>query len=342
MGTTVRDIARVARVSIGTVSRALKNQPGLSDATRRRVLLVAQQLGYDHSNLRRTRVRRLTLVGPRDYANFSSTEYIEALRTSIERAGRGVGVTATVLAFDPTEDLIDQLRRHAPDALAVAGLVDHAHLQKLAALKRPMVLIDQYAPEFRCVNIDHAQGAQVAMEHLFDRGLRRIAFIGGSPAHYGVAQRSLGYRRAYFQAGLPLDPALEITIPAGLDAREGAAQAMETLLALPEPPDAVFGFNDVAALSAIDVCTRHGLRVPEDVAVVGFDDSAAARRASLSTVAVDVARLAETAIEVLLSHETEPLNVLEAVRFIERATSGADDALADNDASLEDERMSGT
>src|SRR5580692_2007436 len=127
MGTTVRDIARVARVSIGTVSRALKNQPGLSDATRRRVLLVAQQLGYDHSNLRRTRVRRMTLVGPRDYANFSSTEFVEHLRSAVERAGRGMGVTSTVLAFDPTEDLIDQLRRHAPDALAVIGLVDHAH-----------------------------------------------------------------------------------------------------------------------------------------------------------------------------------------------------------------------
>ncbi|CAM2157150.1 LacI family transcriptional regulator [Pararobbsia alpina] len=321
MGTTVRDIARVARVSIGTVSRALKNQPGLSDATRRRVLLVAQQLGYDHSNLRRTRVRRLTLVGPRDYTSFSSADYTEHLRSNIERAGRGMGVTSTVLAFDPTEDLIDQLRRHAPDALAVTGLVDHAHLRKLAALNRPMVLIDQWAPGFRCVNIDNARGAELAMKHLFERGFRRVAFIGGSPAHYGVSQRALGFRRAYFEAGLPLDPALEITIPAGLDARDGAAVAMEELLALETPPDAVFGFNDVAALSALDVCVRRGLRVPEDIAVVGFDDSAAARDASLSTVVVDVAHLAETAVELLLSHDTEPLSVLEPVTFIERNTT---------------------
>ena len=324
MGTTVRDIARVARVSIGTVSRALKNQPGLSDSTRRRVLLVAQQLGYDHSNLRRTRVRRMTLVGPRDHANFSSDEYTEHLRASIERAGRGMGVASTVLAFDPTEDLIDQLRRHAPDALAVTGYVEHAHLQKLASLKRPMVLIDQWAPGFRCVNVDNAQGAQIAIKHLFERGFRRIAFIGGSPAHYGVSQRALGFRRAYFEAGFPLDPALEVTIPAGVDAHEGAASAMEELLALASPPDAVFGFNDVAALSALDVCIQHGLRVPEDIAVVGFDDSEAARGASLSSVAIDVARLAETAVEILLSHDTEPRSVLEPVTFVQRGTSAGD------------------
>lgn len=328
MGTTVRDIARVARVSIGTVSRALKNQPGLSDSTRRRVLLVAQQLGYDHSNLRRTRVRRMTLVGPRDYANFSSDEYIRHLRENIERAGRGMGVASTVLAFDPTEDLIDQLRRHAPDALAVTGYVDHAHLQKLASLKRPMVLIDQWAPGFRCVNVDNAHGAQMAIKHLFDRGFQRIAFIGGSPAHYGVSQRALGFRRAYFEAGLPLDPALEVTIPAGVDAHEGAASAMEDLLGLDSPPDAVFGFNDVAALSALDVCVQHGLRVPDDIAVVGFDDSEAARGASLSSVAVNVAKLAETAVEVLLSHDTEPRSVFEPVTFVERGTTLGETAIA--------------
>lgn len=336
MGTTVRDIARVARVSIGTVSRALKNQPGLSDATRRRVLLVAQQLGYDHGNLRRTRVRRLTLVGPRDHANFSSDEYIGQLRAAIERAGRGAGVTSTILAYDPTEDLIDQLRRHAPDALAVTGLVEHAHLQKLASLKRPMVLIDQWAPGFRCVNVDNARGAQLAIEHLFERGFRRVAFIGGAPAHYGVAQRAIGFRRAYFEAGLPLDPTLEVTIPAGIDARDGAASATETLLALEIPPDAIFGFNDVAALAAHQVCVQRGLRVPEDIAIVGFDDSEAAQEASMSSVAVNVARLGETAVEVLLSLDTEPLNVLEPVTFVERGTTASEAAVAEGD------RVSGT
>ncbi|MEJ0004576.1 MAG: LacI family DNA-binding transcriptional regulator [Pararobbsia sp.] len=321
MGTTVRDIARVARVSIGTVSRALKNQPGLSETTRRRVLTVASQLGYDHSNLRRSRIRRVTLLVARDYAHFASPVFVEDLQDAVERTGRGVGVTTTLLAFDPTEDLLDQLRRHAPDALAISGLIAPAHLHKLATLNRPSVLVDLWAPEFRCVNIDNLLGAQLAMNHLFARGCRRIAFIGGSPAHHGIAQRALGFRQAYFEAGMTFDPALEVTIPAGVEAHVGAAVAMEHLLEQAAPPDAVFTFNDVAALAAMRVCERRGIAVPEELAIVGFEDCAAAREASLTTVTVDRDRLGETAVDLLLNTDLTPRNVLEPVRLAEREST---------------------
>jgi DNA-binding LacI/PurR family transcriptional regulator len=321
MGTTVRDIARVARVSIGTVSRALKNQPGLSETTRRRVLTVASQLGYDHSNLRRSRIRRVTFVVARNYGNFASSAFIEDLQDAIERVGRGLGITTSMLAFDPTEDLLDQLRRHAPDALAISGLIEPAHLHKLAMLNRPMVLVDLWAPEFRCVNIDNLLGAQLAMGHLFDRGCRRVAFIGGPPAHHGIAQRALGFRQAYFEAGMTFDPALEVTIPPGVDAQAGAAAAMEHLLERALPPDGVFAFNDVAALAAMRVCERRGIVVPSQMAIVGFEDSIAARESSLTTVTVDKDRLGETAVELLLNTDITPRNVLEPVRLVEREST---------------------
>lgn len=321
MGTTVRDIARVARVSIGTVSRALKNQPGLSETTRRRVLSVATQLGYDHSNLRRSRIRRMTLIAAREHGSFASTTFVSQLHASVERAGRGMGIATSTLAFDPTEDLLDQLRRHAPDALAIAGLIEPAYLHKLALLNRPMVLVDLWTPDFRCVNIDNALGAHLAMTHLLMRGCRRIAFIGGPPAHYGIAQRALGFRRAYFEAGMTFDPALEVTIAPGIDAQIGAAAAMERLLELPSPPDAVFAFNDVAALAALRVCEHHGIAVPDEIAIVGFEDGEAAREASLTTIAVDKVRLGETAVDLLLNTDLTPRNVVEPVTLSVREST---------------------
>ncbi|CAB3793345.1 LacI family DNA-binding transcriptional regulator [Pararobbsia alpina] len=332
MGTTVRDIAKVARVSIGTVSRALKNQPGLSETTRRRVLSVATQMGYDHSNLRRSRIRRMTLVAAREHGNFASATFVAQLHESVERVGRGMGIATSTLAFDPTEDLLDQLRRHAPDALAIAGLIEPAHLQKLAMLNRPMVLVDLWAPNFRCVNLDNALGAHLAMTHLFARGCRRIAFIGGSPAHYGIAQRALGFRRAYFEAGMPFDPALEVTIAPGVDAQVGATAAMERLLELASPPDAVFAFNDVAALAALRVCERRGVAVPGEMAIVGFEDGEAAREASLTTIGVDKARLGEMAVDLLLDTDLSPRNVIEPVTLTVRESTLA----------LEHEHRSGT
>jgi DNA-binding LacI/PurR family transcriptional regulator len=330
MGTTIRDVARAANVSIGTVSRALKNQPGLSESTRTRVVKIAHSLGYDVAQLR-PRIRRLTFLLHRQHNNFAASPFFSHVLHGVENACREHGIVPTLLTAGPTDDTVQQLRLHAPDAIAIAGFVEPETLAALAALPRPLVLIDLWAPDLRSVNIDNAAGAKLAMRHLFEMGRRRVAFIGGSLAHYSIARRALGYRRAFFEAGLLFDPALETTIDDGLDPDTGAALAMQRLLdearqSGSPPPDGVFAFNDAAALAAMRVCQAHGLRVPEDVAIIGFDDIPAASHATpaLSTIAVDKEALGRRGVELLLEEAPEHNEIVLPVRLVARASTATE------------------
>jgi DNA-binding LacI/PurR family transcriptional regulator len=332
MGTTIRDVARAASVSIGTVSRALKNQPGLSEATRTRVIEVAQQLGYDSAQLR-TRIRRVTFLLHRQHNNFAVSPFFSHVLNGFEEACRERRLVPSVLTAGPTQDLAQQMRLHAPDAIAVAGFVEPELLVHLHSLNRPTVLIDLRAPGFRSVNIDNIKGASLAMQHLFALGRRRVAFIGGSLAHHSISQRALGYRLAYFQAGLLFDPMLEINTQPGLAADLAAADAMERLIVQARVqsnplPDAVFAYNDAAALAAMRVCLAHGVRVPQDIAFVGFDDIPAAAQSTppLSTVTVDKEALGRRGVELLLEdspNTLDPADTLVPVNFIPRASSGS-------------------
>jgi DNA-binding LacI/PurR family transcriptional regulator len=333
MGTTIRDVARAASVSIGTVSRALKNQPGLSEATRERVVEVAQRLGYD-SNQLRTRIRRVTFLLHRQHNNFAVSPFFSHVLNGFENACRERRLVPSVLTAGPTQDLAQQMRLHAPDAIAVAGFVEPELLTYLHSLNRPTVLIDLRAPGFRSVNIDNEQGALFAMRHLFSIGRRRVAFIGGSLAHHSIAQRALGYRKAFFEAGLLFDPTLEVNTQPGIAADAAAADAMERMIResraqLKPLPDAVFAYNDAAALAAMRVCIARGIRVPEDIAFVGFDDIPAASQSTppLSTVTVDKEALGRRGVELLLEDSLEhmdpidPADTLVPVNFISRASS---------------------
>ncbi len=218
MATTIRDVVRAASVSIGTVSRALKNQPGLSEATRERVAEVAQQLDYDSAQLR-TRIRCVTFLLHRQHNNFSVSPFFSHVLNGFEEACCERKLVPSVLTAGPTHNLAQQMRLHAPDAIAVVGFVEPELLSHLHSLARPIVLIDLRAPGFRSVNIDNVKSVSLAMQHLFAQGRRRVAFIGGSLAHHSIAQRALGYRKAYFDAGLLFDPTLEIVKQAARPAR---------------------------------------------------------------------------------------------------------------------------
>jgi DNA-binding LacI/PurR family transcriptional regulator len=323
MATTIRDVARAASVSIGTVSRALKNQPGLSDATRLRVVEAARRLGYDAAQLR-PRIRRLTFLLHRQHNNFAVSPFFSHVLHGVEDACRERGIVPSVLTAGPTEDIVQQMRLHAPDAIAIAGFVEPETLATLVAMQRPLVLIDLWAPGLRSVNLDNAAGSALAMRHLFALKRTRVGFIGGSLAHYSIAQRALGYRRAFFEAGLLFDPTLEVNIDAGLDPEIGAAQAVAQLLDGPGPrPNALFAYNDAVALAALRACLARGLRVPDDIAIVGFDDIPAAAHATppLSTIGVDKEALGRRGVELLLEDSPNELDVRLPVHLVVRAST---------------------
>lgn len=321
---TVRDIATAAGVSVGTVSRALKNQRGLSDETRRHVRQVAVDLGYDLTRLRSGKAPRLVFLIHRHHSNFAVNPFFAEVMHGVEEGCRQFGVAPTLLSARQGDAVGKLLKLHEPDALLVAGYFEDEVLAQLTDLGLPLVLVDGWIPGCAAVNPDNTGGGYQATRHLLDLGRQRIAYIAGSLAHFSIRERSRGYRRALFEAGVLADPDLEALAPPGLDDAEGAAAAMRTLLRRRVRPDAVFAYNDSAALAAMRVCLNAGLRIPEDIAFVGFDDIPAARYGAipLTTLRVDKQELGRTGVEMLVGGGAMPQEMVMGVELMVRESSG--------------------
>ena len=319
----MRDIALAAGVSVGTVSRALKNQRGLSDETRRQVREVARRLGYDPGRLRSARAQRLVFMVHRHHSSFGQNPFYAQLMHGVEAACRPLDIVPTLLAAGPADPVRHLLRLHEPDLLLAAGFFETEVVELLRGLEAPLALVDLWHPGCRTVNPDNLAGAVAATRHLLQRGCRRVAYLGGSLAHFSIRERERGYRRALFEAGLLADPDLEAFAPPGLDTTAGAQAAMRQLLRLKLRPDAVFAYNDAAALAAIEVCRQAGLRVPQDIAFVGFDDipAAAYGPVPLTTLRVDVEALGRTGVELLVQGDAMPQETVLPVALVERDSS---------------------
>lgn len=299
---TVRDVARRAAVSIGTVSRALKNQVGLTQETRQRVLRAALELGYDTANLRQTKLRRLSFLTSK-VADLPVNPFYSHVLHGVEGACRDAGVVLSYSSLRPGDRVAEVVRRHEADGLVCAGYFEPRLLERVAGTGLPIVLIDHFAPGYAAVNMDNDSGGYSATQHLLSVGCERIAYIGGPP-HHSIIHRQRGYHRALLDAGKLADPALEVRC----DFRQGNAYAaMNALLGLHNPPDGVFAFNDQIALEAMRAALDAGLRIPEDIAFVGFDDidSASHSHPPLSTLRVDKELLGRFGFEVLINRDRD-------------------------------------
>lgn len=322
MSVTVRDIARAAGVSVGTVSRALKNQSGLSEQTREHIWQVAVSLGYDFDRLQSEPIRRISFLLHRQHNTLTANPFFSAVLHGAEDACRTLDASLGFLAVGPADPVMAQLSRQQADALLCVGFFEPELLQLLGQAGKPMVLVDQWAMDYPCVNPDNEAGGFLATQHLLGCGRRRIAFLASSLAHYSIRQREHGYRRALFEAGILANPALDVIAPPGMDVEAGVTQLVRELLALPQRPDAIFAFNDAAALIAMRLCQEAGLSVPDDIAIVGFDDIEMAVLANppLTTVRVDKARLGRRGVELLAQRATGGQEV-QPVELIVRGSS---------------------
>lgn len=320
---TIRDVANAAGVSIGTVSRALKNQPGLSAQTRSEVMRVAQDLGYNISKLRSGKPRRLLLLFNRTHVSLGDNPFYSVVLQGVEQVCREEHVSLSLLSVGPGDPVEAWVRRHEPDALLAAGYFDADLLAQVLAADLPLVLVDHISPLCFCVNDDNLQGAWLATRHLIDQGCKRIAMISGPASHHSVALRSRGYRKALFDAGRLADPDLEVTLEPCVSYAESAMLAMKKLLALPKRPDGVFVYNDETALNAMQACCEAGLVVPGDIAFVGYDDIAAAARSSppLTTVRVNKEELGRQAANHLILGNLAPGEELMPVELLVRESS---------------------
>jgi len=306
VASSLKDVALLAGVSIRTVSNVVNDAPYVAEPTRVKVQRALEELGYRPNlaarTLRRGRSGLLGLVVPE-----IDSPYFAELAGLLADAAEARGAT---LVVDQTRGSAERERRllTGPSGQVVDGLLlSPWALTPAQVLTRPqgvplVLLGEQYDEGIDHVGVDSVAAAREATAHLVATGRRRIAAVGLQPhlANQTALQRVTGYRTALQDAGGPLDPELEV--PVERLHRDDGARALERLLELREPPDALFCFTDELALGAMRVAWQRGVRIPEDLAVVGFDDIEDGRwsRPSLSTVSPDKQRLAEVALSRLL------------------------------------------
>src|SRR4051794_39064149 len=279
-GPTIRDVARRAGVSVATVSRVMNKSPLVLEPTRARVQAVVDELGYRRNvTARGLSIGRATAVGV--VVPFLTTpSVIERLRGVVERLGRGERREYDLLLFDveaPDQRrgaLRDLARRDRVAGLLVISLpVSDAEVAALERDELPAVLVDASHPRLPRVVIDNVRGGELAAEHLLVRGHRRIGFVGDHPTNaYGFTSsedRRRGFRRALERAGVAADPALDRFGPHG---REEACELARGLLTLADPPTAIFAASDLQAIGVLRAAEQLQIRVPEQLAVIGFDD----------------------------------------------------------------------
>jgi len=306
----LRDVAARAGVSIRTVSNVVNGYAPVSDEKRKLVEAAVSELGYRPNtlarNLKNGRSGLIALVVPElDVPYFS-----ELARAVITRA-REFGYTVVVDQTDGDPERERELIQREGNAALFEGVILSALSLSQRDLpsydpRRPLVLLGERMVDggYDHVTIDNVAAARMATDHLFDIGRTRIAAIGDQPYETGeTAQlRTRGFRLAHEERGIAVDESL--IVPSRNFHYSDGADAMLQLLDYPGgPPDAVFCYNDLVAIGAIRTLLAHGVRVPDDVAVVGFDDIEAGQylTPSLTTIAPDRAAIAALAVERLVA-----------------------------------------
>ncbi|MEY9951328.1 LacI family DNA-binding transcriptional regulator [Leifsonia sp. EB34] len=307
MAATMHDVARLAGVSVKTVSNVINDYPYVREETRRRVLDAIATLGYTPNlsarSLRSGRTNVISLMIP-DLRN----AYFAELADSVMRAAAERGLSVLIEQFGgDREREIDTLRR--PRSQLVDGVLysvlalDQDDADIIAGIPVPVVLLGEriFTGPRDHVTMRNGEGARAATEHLLGLGRRRVVAFGAHPGEAigSAALRLEGYREALTAADLPFDE--ELVVPVGSWHRRNGAEAMRDLLARGVDFDAVVAFNDVIALGALRALQEAGLRVPEDVAVIGFDDIDETQYSmpTLSTIDPGREEIARTAVDLL-------------------------------------------
>jgi len=316
--TTIEDIARLAEVGRGTVSRVLNNHPSVSDETRARVLAVIEQLQYSPSfSARHMRTDSSNLVGFVTDEVITTPHAVDLIRGA-EEALRDVGKMLLVVSAgydaEATQSSIEMLQERRVEGIVYAAMFHRSVELPFQVARIPVVLANCYIDDASLPSVvpDEVSGGYNATREMLEKGHRRIGFINlGRFAHIGLPPiaaargRLKGYRQALEEWGVPYDDTLVVytnQLP------NHNVQLTRALLALPNPPTAIFCGNDRTAMGCYAGVTSLGLRIPEDVAVIGFDNQrliAEGLYPALTSVQLPHYEMGRWAVEYLLSSDSE-------------------------------------
>ncbi|MCA9921612.1 MAG: LacI family DNA-binding transcriptional regulator [Anaerolineales bacterium] len=283
---TILDVAKTAGVSVSTVSRVLNDKDDVAPETYERVKAIIEEMGYTSSLAARSmRSRKKQLIGlvVPDIGFPYSIEVVKGINRAIAESNFDLLLYTTGDVKKNAAALHEQHYVSLLNKSITDGVIIVASAASDFRTDAPIVAVDPHMPNpnYPAIHATNYQGALAAMEHLLSLGHRRVGFISGRPELESAERRLRGYRDALQQAGIELDSSLitvgDFTSPSGFD-------CTKQLLALPEPPTAIFAANDQTAIGVYQAADELGIRIPEDLSVMGFDNISEAKFMGLSTI----------------------------------------------------------
>ncbi len=306
---TLKDIARLAQVSHTTVSRVVNNRPGVKTSTKQRIMRLVKELDYQPNLVARSLVVKRSKNLGMIITTISNPFYLE-LAKGIEDTARSfqynVILCCTNYDLSLEGEHIRELRRRGIDGIILTSAqVKDGHVAALAHEGFPLVLVNRRVlePDLHAqvdyIGIDNVKGGEMALEHLLKLGHRRIGIIRGSLDSSVTVERMEGAHRALARNGISLDDDL---VFAGDYLKGTGYEAAKRFLSLPYPPTAIFSLNDYMAFGVYDALMEQGVRVPEDMALLGFNDIelASLKMVGLSTISQKKYTLGSMAVRRLM------------------------------------------
>lgn len=322
MRVSIKDIARTAGVSHSTVSRALNDSSLVSETTRDRIKCLADQMGYSPNTLARSLVTRYTnTVGVvvTTITDPFMSEVVKGIQTTADEYDYTVILCSSEETPEREMAAVEMLRSKRVDGvICIASRIGAVYLEHLERIDAPVVIINNHNERMgrypHTISVDNHHGGYLAARHLVQQGYQRIAYVSGPVAvnHSSSRDRLGGYRQALMEAGIEPEPGLVVE---GNGCPDGGERAFRYLAALDELPTAMFCYNDMTAMGLMHAAGRAGLSVPEDLAVVGYDDILLASYLSppLTTVSQPKVEMGQEAMRIALSLITGDEDILEGM-----------------------------
>lgn len=305
---SLKDIAKELGVSISTVSRALKDHYDLSPELIAKVKALAAAWNYTPNpfamSLLKNQTKTIGVIVPDIVTHFYSS-IISGIERKTAENGYYIVISSSQESQQKEKDNLKNLLNLRVDGLIVClaqDTKDHTHFDDALISETPLVFIDRVCrtEEFSSVVIDNVEAARTLVVHLFKNGSRKIAHIAGPPNLNITKERIEGYKKGLYECGLTFDHNLLIHCNLSI---EEAALVTNKLLSLKSPPDAIFGVNDTVVFSAMKEIKKRGLKVPQDIALVGFTDEfhATVVEPNLTAIAHPTLEIGEKAARLLLN-----------------------------------------
>jgi LacI family transcriptional regulator len=326
---TIHDVARVAGVGIGTVSRVINNSPGVRPITREKVLAAIAELNYKPDPIARSMILKRTDSIGVILPFFTRFFFIEVLK-GIEAAIKSIG-SELVLYSVETDAQRDHYFAELPMRRKVDGLLSlslrpkEEYAERFRESEVPVVLIDAYSPQLTSIVVNNVEGAYLAVKYLIEKGHLRIGFINGIiEGNFKFNQandRLIGFHRAFGEAGLLFEPELVLVTEWN---RKGGCEAAMQLLTLPNRPTAIFAASDMQAVGVLEAAKMLNIVVPDELSVIGFDGIELSELLDLTTMQQPMYQMGKLGVWKLMERIKNPQQKPELIRLdttlVERRT----------------------